>query len=228
MKSSLHNLIPLLLLFCQLPTPETHSIQFSAATAISSHVSSQSSTLDCLLTWNFGTRLTLLNWPFLYNHFARTEQKTPFPTIPLWWVYRSVPSKRVLLLLRAYSLPWMFTESLPSNGRLLWLQYSRLRRHVTVSSLIFSSILHLGLSNGVATSAFRTRTLLIVLSHSCYISAHRILLYLAVLVVFDKECKLWSCTLRNFIQPPVNFISVRSKYCPQQPVPLNRHCVLLP
>jgi hypothetical protein len=31
-----------------------------------------------------GTRLPILSWTLLYNHFARTEQKTPFPTITLF------------------------------------------------------------------------------------------------------------------------------------------------
>jgi hypothetical protein len=30
-----------------------------------------------------GYQLTLLNWTLIYNHFARTEEKTPFPTVPL-------------------------------------------------------------------------------------------------------------------------------------------------
>jgi hypothetical protein len=34
-------------IICQLPTPETLSIQFSSATAISSHLSSRSSAIDC-------------------------------------------------------------------------------------------------------------------------------------------------------------------------------------
>jgi hypothetical protein len=60
MKSSLHSLIPILPHLpkysakCQL---RRLSILFSAATAVSSHLSSRSSTLDCLLIWNPGTQL---------------------------------------------------------------------------------------------------------------------------------------------------------------------------
>jgi hypothetical protein len=41
------------------------------------------SILNSLLTWNSKTQLTTLNRTPLYNHFAWTEKKTPFPTIPL-------------------------------------------------------------------------------------------------------------------------------------------------
>jgi hypothetical protein len=35
------------------------------------------------LVWNSGTPLTLLNWTFLYNNLAQTQQKALFPTILL-------------------------------------------------------------------------------------------------------------------------------------------------
>jgi hypothetical protein len=50
---------------------------------------------------------------FLYNHFARTEQKTSFPTI------------RLLLRIRCGGN--LFSEPLPSNVRLFWLYYSDLQ-----------------------------------------------------------------------------------------------------
>jgi hypothetical protein len=49
--------------------------------------------------------------PFFYNHFTLTEQKTSFPTIPLF-------------CLRTRCRRNLFTESLHSNGRLRWFHYS--------------------------------------------------------------------------------------------------------
>jgi hypothetical protein len=64
MKSSLRLLIPFLLLFCNGQFRRLDSIQFLCSQA---HI---------LAGWRLETQLILLYWTFLYNHFARTTQKT--------------------------------------------------------------------------------------------------------------------------------------------------------
>jgi hypothetical protein len=63
MKSSFHNLIPFLPLFCNCQFRRLDSIQFLCSQA------------HTLAGWRFESRLTLLNWNLLYNNFARTTQK---------------------------------------------------------------------------------------------------------------------------------------------------------
>jgi hypothetical protein len=64
MKSSLHSLILFLPLFCNCQLRKLDSIQFLCSKA---HIAAG---------WRLETRLTLLNWTLLYNHFARATQKT--------------------------------------------------------------------------------------------------------------------------------------------------------
>jgi hypothetical protein len=64
MKSSFHSLLPFLPLFCNCQFWRLDSVQFLCSQA---HI---------LAGWRLETRLTLLNWTLLYNHFARTTQKT--------------------------------------------------------------------------------------------------------------------------------------------------------
>jgi hypothetical protein len=63
----LHRLIPFLpflLSHIRLPSPRLDSVQFLCSQA---HI---------LAGWRLKTQITLLNWNLLYNHFARTTQKT--------------------------------------------------------------------------------------------------------------------------------------------------------
>jgi hypothetical protein len=87
---------------------------------------------SCILAgWRLETRL---NWTLLYNHFARTTQKTGSLLLGRR-VYRAVAKQRKLLDC-CFCIPCrgnMFTESLPSNGRLFWLY--DFGRHVTISLL---------------------------------------------------------------------------------------------
>jgi hypothetical protein len=64
MKSSFHSLIPFLPLFCNCQFRRFDSIQLLCSQA---HIPAG---------WHLETRLTLLNWTLLYNHFAWTTQKT--------------------------------------------------------------------------------------------------------------------------------------------------------
>jgi hypothetical protein len=64
MKSSFHSLTPFLPLFCNCQFRRLDSIQF---------LCSQTHILE---GWRLETQPTLLNWTLLYNHFARTTQKT--------------------------------------------------------------------------------------------------------------------------------------------------------
>jgi hypothetical protein len=86
-------------LSCQLPTLEL-SIHFSAETVISSHLSSQSSTLNS----QFST------------DFARTEKKTPFPTIPHIVVFTDPLLRNgFYCFVQVHFRGNLFTEPLPSN-----------------------------------------------------------------------------------------------------------------
>jgi hypothetical protein len=64
MKYSFRSLIPLLPLFCNCKFRRLDSVQFLCFQA---HTPAD---------WRLETQLTLLNWTFLYNHFARTTEKT--------------------------------------------------------------------------------------------------------------------------------------------------------
>jgi hypothetical protein len=64
MKSSFHSLIPFLPLFCSCQFRRIDSVPLLCSQA---HI---------LAGWSLETRLTLLNWTFICNHFARATRKT--------------------------------------------------------------------------------------------------------------------------------------------------------
>jgi hypothetical protein len=66
MKSSFHTQIPISLLYFNGHFWRLDSIQFLCSHA---HIR---------VSWSLETGLILLNWPLLYNHFARTTHKTQF------------------------------------------------------------------------------------------------------------------------------------------------------
>jgi hypothetical protein len=126
-KSTLHRLIPFLSLFCSCQFRRLDSIQFLCSQA---HI---------LAGRRLETRLDsiLLNWNLLYNNFARTTKNTD----SLWLgrrVYSVVAYQRKLhdCCLRIHCRGNVFTESLPSNERLFWLQYSGFGRHGTISTIL--------------------------------------------------------------------------------------------
>jgi hypothetical protein len=64
-----------------------HSAIFSASLA--------SQPPQISINCSLGTRLTILKWTLLYNHFVRTEEKTLFPPIPLLLLAYSLLRERV-------------------------------------------------------------------------------------------------------------------------------------
>jgi hypothetical protein len=90
MKSSFHSLILFLSLFCSCQLRRLDSIQFLCSQA---HIPAG---------WRLETRLTLLKWT-LYNHVARTAQKTA--SLLLRKACLQLRCIEVTRLLLAYSLP---------------------------------------------------------------------------------------------------------------------------
>jgi hypothetical protein len=111
-KSSLHRLSPFL------------SIFFNSQLNL---ISQLSSSYPSRLASRNSTRL-LLKWTLLYNHFARTTQKTASLLLGRC-AYSAVAQQRKFLdcCLRICCRRNVFIESLPSNDRLFWLYYSGFR-----------------------------------------------------------------------------------------------------
>jgi hypothetical protein len=103
MKSSFYSLIRFLPLFCYRQVQRLDSIQFLCSQA---HI---------LAGWCLESRLTLL-----YNHFARNTQKTQ--PLSCWEGVFTAPmhsNGSYSIVACVLAAAGMFTESLPSNERLL-------------------------------------------------------------------------------------------------------------
>jgi hypothetical protein len=116
MKYSFHSLTPSLELFCNCQFLRLDTIQFLC------------SQVHILAGWRLETRLIFPNSIFLYNHFARTTQKTQPLFFGIACLHRFCIQRNLLdccLCIRCRGN--MFTESLPSNERLFWLHYCGFR-----------------------------------------------------------------------------------------------------
>jgi hypothetical protein len=119
MKSFFHKGIPFLPLISSCQLRILDSIQFLCSQA---HV---------LAGWRLETRL---NWTLVYNHFARTTQKTP--PLYCWEGVFTAPlhinESYSICCLRIRCRGSVFTESLPSNNVYSVFAIPAFRRHVTI------------------------------------------------------------------------------------------------
>jgi hypothetical protein len=68
------------------------------------------------------------------------------------------------------------------------------------SILILASHLHVGLLSSLFPSGFPIKTLYASLSYACCMLCTSFLLDLIILIIVSEEYKLWSFSLRNFLQ----------------------------
>jgi hypothetical protein len=62
-----------------------------------------------------------------------------------------------------------------------------------------------------------------IISHMCYMLCHLILPKLITWIIFGEEYRSWSLSLCCFLQPPVNFLSLRFRYSSQHTVLRHPH-----
>jgi hypothetical protein len=80
-----------------------------------------------LAGWRLETRLTLLNWTLLYNHFARTTQKTTYYYEDVFAARRCIATEATRFFL-TYWLPREYIyRVVASSERLFWLHFSGFR-----------------------------------------------------------------------------------------------------
>jgi hypothetical protein len=128
MKSSFHSLIPFLPIFCNCQFRRLDSVQFLCSQAYPGWLASRNFTV-------------ILNWTLLYNHFARTTQKTQF--LYFWEGVFAAPLHSYPIVACVFIAAEMYLPSrcLAMNG------YSDFAipvfgRHVTINILLWSAVFH--------------------------------------------------------------------------------------